>query len=408
MMSASSPRQARAALSRLFEPSDLVGMALVQAVGAVDALRLATAEISVSASVQQQVTDVLAESGLTGRRALIAESLDRWRPRVPDLSPQRDLETIRRLGGTLLIPGDDLWPSALEDLQLNAPIGLWARGNPNAGLPALERTVAIVGSRDSTHYGASVTGDIAGELAGTGYTVMSGGAYGIDAHAHRAALAAGRAEESIPTVAVMACGLDRFYPAGNEDLLRAVCEQGILLAEVPPGVSPTRWRFLQRNRIIAAMSAATVVVEARWRSGALNTANHAASLGRALGAVPGPVHSANSAGCHRLLREAAAICVTDASEVKELCGPMGSQPESTDVKQDKTAPPADHDGLCVEDLLLLDALPVRGLTTRDKLAKVSGLSLQSVRVGLARLELAGLASRSQNDEWRKNRGTNRK
>ncbi len=403
MTGAVSERQSRAALSRLFEPSDLVGMALIRAVGAIDALRIATAEISTSAAVQQLVAEVLAEHGLTGRRALISESMDRWRPRVTDLAPQRDLETIRRLGGTLLIPGDDLWPAALEDLQLNTPIGLWARGNPGDGLPSHEKTVAIVGSRDSTHYGASVTGEIAGGLAGSGYAVMSGGAYGIDAHAHRAALAATAMEVAIPTVAVMACGLDRFYPAGNEDLLRAICERGIILAEVPPGVSPTRWRFLQRNRIIAAMSAATVVVEARWRSGALNTAHHAASLGRALGAVPGPVHSANSAGCHRLLREADAVCVTDASEVKELCGPMGQELEETSVAPEKVSERADHDGLCVEDLLLLDALPIRVFTSRDKLANVSGLSLQGVRVGLARLELAALAVRNTSDEWRKNR-----
>ena len=121
----------------------------------------------------------------------------------------------------------------------------------------------------------------------------------------------------------MAGGVDRFYPSGNEDLLRAVANQGAVLAEVPPGSAPTRYRFLQRNRLIAALASVTVVVEARWRSGALNTAHHAETLGRAVGAVPGSVHSANSAGCHRLLREGGAVCVTDAGEIAELAAPSG-------------------------------------------------------------------------------------
>ena len=160
-----------------------------------------------------------------------------------------------------------------------------------------------------------------------GSPIISGGAYGIDAHAHRAALAGG-SSGSMPTIAVMAGGVDRFYPSGNEELLRTVANQGAVLAEVPPGSAPTRYRFLQRNRLIAALASVTVVVEARWRSGALNTAHHAETLGRAVGAVPGSVHSANSAGCHRLLREGGAVCVTDAGEVAELASPSGeSLPE---------------------------------------------------------------------------------
>ena len=158
----------------------------------------------------------------------------------------------------------------------------------------------------------------------------------------------------MPTIAVMAGGVDRFYPSGNEDLLRAVCNQGAVLAEVPPGSAPTRYRFLQRNRLIAALSAVTVVVEARWRSGALNTAHHAETLGRAVGAVPGSVHSANSAGCHRLLRDGGAVCVTDAGEIAELASPSGEALPGT-----RAVRAADHDGLTLEDLILLDALPLQ-------------------------------------------------
>ena len=180
------------------------------------------------------------------------------------------------------------------------------------------------------------------------------------------------------------------------DLLREVAREGLLVSEVPPGSSPTRYRFLQRNRIIAALSSVTVVVEARWRSGALSTAHHAAGLGRSVGAVPGSVHSVNSAGCHRLLREGSAICVTDAAEVAELTGPLLAELE--EKREDK---PALHDGLVVEDLLLLDALPVRSSSTVDKLATVAGLSVPGVLAGLGRLETDGLAQRTDDGGWRK-------
>ena len=199
----------------------------------------------------------------------------------------------------------------------------------------------------------------------------------------------------MPTIAVMAGGVDRYYPSGNEDLLRAVCNQGAVLAEVPPGSAPTRYRFLQRNRLIAALASVTVVVEARWRSGALNTAHHAETLGRAVGAVPGSVHSANSAGCHRLLRDGGAVCVTDAAEIAELASPSG-----VGLPEPGTGRVADHDGLTLEDLILLDALPLRSTTSVDKLCAVAGLSAESVRGGLGRLGLLGLAA-SERGGWKR-------
>ncbi|WP_024368245.1 DNA-processing protein DprA [Arthrobacter sp. TB 26] len=388
-----SERTARAALSRLFEPQDAAGLALVRIAGAEDALKIATGLVAVGAELEQEMFRLLEEnssgSGWTG----LGTAMKRWAPRVPDLAPDRDLATMQRLGGRLIIPSDQLWPRQLADLGLQEPICLWWRGNEQE-LPPPDKSIALVGSRDSTSYGASVTADLAYSLTQRGFTIISGGAYGVDAHAHRAALAGGSGG-SMPTIAVMAGGVDRFYPAGNEDFLRTVANQGAVLAEVPPGSAPTRYRFLQRNRLIAALASVTVVVEARWRSGALNTAHHAETLGRAVGAVPGSVHSANSAGCHRLLREGGAVCVTDAGEIAELASPSGES-----LPEVKAGRPAVQDGLTLEDLILLDALPLRTTSSVEKLTAVAGLSAESVRAGLGRLGLLGLAE-SHRGGWKR-------
>lgn len=387
-------RIARAALARLMEPQDSVGLALVRAVGAVDALGVATGEVATGPGLEQEISSLLADGGGPESWSGLPASLRRWAPRIPDLAPDRDVETMRRLGGRLIVPGDDLWPGQLADLGLQEPLCLWWRGQEQP-LPPAPQTVALVGSRDSTSYGASVTGDFAYGLAQRGYTVVSGGAYGIDAHAHRGALSGGTT--ALPTIAVMAGGVDRFYPSGNEELLRAVATQGAVISEVPPGSAPTRYRFLQRNRIIAALASVTVVVEARWRSGALNTAHHAEAVGRVVATVPGSIHSANSAGCHRLLRDGGAVCVTDVGEIAELAGRIGD-----DSCGDKPTEPAEHDGLSLEDLILLDALPLRSTSSVEKLAVVAGLSPESVRAGLGRLGLLGLAG-SERGGWKRSR-----
>ncbi|WP_028275360.1 DNA-processing protein DprA [Arthrobacter sp. I3] len=296
-------RNARAALTRLFEPGDIVGRALVAKHGAHAALRIA-----IGARPARPFWDVMTDE--------LAEALSRWAPRIPDLAPEKDLAAIERLGGGFLVPGDEHWPTGLDDLP-DAPWGLWYRGNLSTGIPALSRCAAVTGSRDSTSYGAAVTGDMAYGLAQRGICVISGMAYGIDAHAHRAALA-GSQGNGAATIAVLAGGLDRDYPSGNADLAAAIRANGLTISELPPGSAPTRRRFLQRNRIIAALAGVTCVVEARWRSGALNTAHHAETIARHVAAVPGSVHSANSAGCHRLLKEGGAVLVTDAAELAEL------------------------------------------------------------------------------------------
>jgi DNA processing protein len=274
-------------------------------------------------------------------------------------------------------------------------VGLWGRGDRRLlGFPAA-RSVAVVGSRDCSTYGRQVALDLAGAMAARGWTVVSGGAYGIDQAAHSAALATGTAHPA--TVSVMACGIDRLYPPGNRKLLLEVEATGLLLAEVAPGCTPSRYRFLQRNRIIAALSAGTVVVEARWRSGAQNTAHHADGLSRPVCAVPGSVHAGTSAGCHRLVREGTAVLVTDVDEVLELIQPLGAAPAP-----DRPVAASVVDGLSDRDRVLLDALPLTVHSRPDRLSRVAGLSAREVLGGLRRLEERGLAE-GTGEGWRRRR-----
>lgn len=242
-------------------------------------------------------------------------ALGRWQPRR---SPQRvhdALRAARAFGAHLLVAGDVDWPVALDDLDDHAPFTIWVRGDPSV-VARTERSVSIVGARAATPAGIATANDLAAGAAEAGFVVVSGGAFGIDGAAHLGALGVRR-----PTVAVMAGGVDRLYPAGHQDLLRRIIDTGAVVSEVPCGEAPTRWRFLARNRIIAALGSATVVVEAGERSGAANTAGHAGSLGRPLGAVPGPVSSASSKGCHTLIRDADAVLVRNEVDLIELASP---------------------------------------------------------------------------------------
>lgn len=372
-------RTARAAWSRLVEPGDVVAGALVAALGPQDALDWL------------RHSGAVAPPASAGSRAgvALAAAAERWRARLAALDPARDLAMLDRLGGRLVVPEDPYWPESLDDLGTAAPMCLWVRGGVDDAtlLAGLRRSVAVVGARACTAYGEHVTAELAAGLAGDGWCVVSGGAYGVDAVAHRAALAV-----QGPTVAFLAGGVDRLYPAGNATLLRAIVDGGALISEVPPGSVPAKVRFLQRNRLIAAVARATVVVEAAWRSGALSTARHAAGLLRPVGAVPGPVTSASSAGCHRLLREGAAVCVTDVAEVIELVG-AAPAPEPTGERRDE-------DGLGLVARRTLDALPLRRPAPEDSLARTAGLSEREVRSALGRLELAGLACRD-GAAWRR-------
>lgn len=301
------------------------------------------------------------------------------RERLMQMDGDQDREVAERVGARVLIPGDEEWPDGLDDLGEGAvPHCLWVRG-PLHLADSLRRSVAVVGSRAATDYGRRVAAEISGGMVDRGFTVLSGAAFGIDAAAHRAALA-----QEGATVAVLACGVDRPYPAAHERLLAIMADQGAVVSELPPGCVPHRHRFLLRNRLIAALTRGTVVVEAGLRSGALSTARRAADLGRPLGAVPGPVSSAASAGCHQLVRDALGVLVTDAAEVAELVGDIGA-----DLAPERRGPVLDRDRLPAVDQRLLTAMPYRDAQSLATVARTAALSLAEARAAWTRLEQAG-------------------
>lgn len=367
---------ATVAWSRLVEPGEAAAGAVIAAIGAVAALDWLRSDA-------EQPPGVAPHAGWRSAAA-------RWRPRLRGLDPRRELDIMRRRGGAVLLPSEPGWPTGLDDLGDLAPLCLYVLGSPEvADLTA--RAVAVVGSRASTDYGTVVTRDLCAGLAERGVTVVSGGAYGIDATAHQAATIDGG-----PALAVMAGGLDRLYPVDNTELLLRVAECGAVVSEAPPGTSPMRQRFLARNRLIAALAQATVVVEAAWRSGALSTARHAAELLRPVGVVPGPITSMASAGCHRLLREGAAVCVTDVGEVMELVGGLDQ------VAPEPEAPRGLLDDLGPDEARVLDALPARGAAGVDNLVRASGLSVSETLAALGMLAMAGRVEQSGSG-WRRAR-----
>ena len=366
-----SDRVARAALSRLSEPGELRLSVLVSELGADQVFEL----LKEQQDVQGVYTDVAA--------------------RLRGLDPERELAQAAGRGVRFVCPGDDEWPDQLSALEtagaLNqrggVPLGLWARG-PLSLREATRSAVAVVGSRSATTYGADVAGQLSSDLAAAGLTVVSGAAYGIDVAAHRGALAARG-----PTVAVLACGADRVYPAGNQHVIDYIARTGLVLSEVPPGCAPTKLRFLSRNRIIAALSRGTVVVEAAARSGALNTANWATRLGRVVMGVPGPVTSAPSEGVHELLRVGEAQLVGRAAHVLELVSPAGQH-----LAEGPRGPETARDRLSTLQQQVLDALPAAVPVSAGSVARTAGLAPRSVAAALELLQQLGLA-RSSDAGW---------
>ena len=284
-------------------------------------------------------------------------------------------------------PGDEEWPDGLADLDHadpiqrrgGVPVGLWVRG-PGRLAPLVRRSVAIVGSRAATAYGNGITTDLSVDLAERGVTVVSGGAFGIDAAAHRGALSVGG-----PTVGVLACGVDVAYPPANERLFAQIAREHLLVSELPPGAHPTRVRFLARNRLIAAMSSATVVVEAALRSGARNTAGWALECGRPLMAVPGSVYSRASTAPHLMIRSGQAVLVTNAAEVMELVSSAGQ-----DILPLASGPRRATDGLSESQLAVYEAVPARRRAAVGDIALAAGVSVPSCLAALSALETAGL------------------
>ncbi|MFI6157806.1 DNA-processing protein DprA [Kitasatospora sp. NPDC051170] len=320
---------------------------------------------------------------------LDATRLAGYQARLPGLDPAGDLKRVQDAGGRFIIPGDTEWPSQLDDLGDGRPIGLWAAGTGSLRLLAL-RSVSVVGSRACTAYGAHVAGELSAQLAERGWVVVSGAAYGIDAAAHRGALAVGGM-----TIAVLACGVDVAYPKGNATLIRRIGVQGLLVSELPPGEHPNRFRFVLRNRVIAALTRGTVVVEAAVRSGALSTARRARDLNRHTMGVAGPVTSAFSAGVHALIRSGAATLVTDADEITELIGAIGE-----DLAPQRTGPVLPRDLLEPAVARVLEAVPATAEGAPiERLARQAGLPPDEVLQKLYELGSLGFVER-HGAHWR--------
>lgn len=302
-----------------------------------------------------------------------------------------DLEALQRrtirADSRIVIPGDDEWPTPLDDLGDLTPWALWLRGKPISK----QRSVAVVGSRSCSSYGERTAAEFAAAIADAGLPIVSGGAFGIDAAAHRGALTT-----ATETVAVLAGGVDVVYPAEHSALFERIAGQGTLISESPPGARPTRAAFLIRNRVVAALSYGTVVVEARFRSGALSTARHAADMHRLVMGVPGPVTSAESAGVHELLKAEAQL-VTSGADVLSLVAPLG-----TVIGEERPDVAREWDGLDVAERAVYDAFPARRPTTigelRGELTQhLSSMELISALAGLAQ---RGLVAEAVDGTWK--------
>jgi len=319
-------------------------------------------------------------------------ALSRWAGRLGEVPAEPDLDTWRQAGIRLVCPGDPEWPSQLEVLGDARPCGLWVRGSGDLRYACL-RSVSVVGTRSATAYGSHVCTEMAATLAERGWTVVSGGAPGIDGCAHRGAIRAGGV-----TIAVFACGVDRDYPPGHHGLFRDIRAEGATVSEWPPGRMPTRPGFLVRNRVIAALSRGTVVVEAARRSGALNTARHARDQGRPLMAVPGPVTSTLSAGCHEIIRDWGAVCVTGAWDVMEVLSFPGDEPPGR-----ARGPVLPRDALDPVTRQVLEAVPARAGRGPARIAVVAGVGFDTAMRCLGALAAAGFVERSDRG-WRIRRG----
>lgn len=364
-------RVARAGLTRLVEPADA---------RVLDALAQAGA-----ARLYDEILQRRADRGLSDDAA----------GRVSGLDPSRDLDQAARRGIRFVIPGDEEWPSQLDDLahspavsqMQGLPFGLWVKGPLK--LHQIKTSVAIVGSRSSTTYGEAVAAEIAAGMARDGRAVISGAAFGIDQAAHRGAVAIGG-----PSVAVLACGVDRVYPAAHRDLIGHLAETGAVVSELPPGCAPMRMRFLARNRLIAGLAVGTVLGEAAIRSGALNTASWTDSLSRPLMGVPGPVSSAQSQGVHHWIRSGAATLVTGAADVLEVIGDAGQH-----VRDEPRAEDRPRDRLTTRHRRVLEAVPVHRPAPLESIAATAGIDLLDTQTALSHLHQCGLAEPTERG-WR--------
>jgi DNA processing protein len=377
----SKPDAAHAAWTLIAEPGDEFAGLLRLTFGAQESFEFLTKGFSANqilGRLKDSESWDLATSRFGNVRQTTEDSLARWLPRLR----QQDYESALKLAwlakAKFVSIEHESWPNGLSDLGLATPAGLWVRGSLEKLVPG----IAVVGSRAATGYGHQVCAEFVSSFQAKGLSVVSGGAFGIDASAHHFANRLG-----LPNFAVMAGGIDRLYPSSNRDLLLEVIQHGAVIAELPPGRNPTKWRFLQRNRLIAAISRAVLVVEAGHRSGAINTANHAVSLGRPVAAVPGAIQNATSSGCHRLIREGVATLVSSPAEFLELAGLEAVGAE-------------EFQGLGALETRVMDFLSRRFQTT-TALAARGGFTSLELAIALGSLEMSGLAERNGADCWRR-------
>jgi DNA processing protein len=377
-------RRARVAMSILAKPGDPVLGAALRTRTACEVLALVTgADADGEALLADQDED-----------ATLSRAIPRWRDRLGEIPSTARLAAWHDGGMRVIVPGDAEWPTQLDDLGDTRPLLLWLRGAADLRLTCVN-SVAIVGSRAATGYGQHVAIELAAVLAEKNVGIISGGAYGIDASAHRGALAAGGA-----TIAVLGGGLAFGYPRGNHHLFEAIAGQGALVSECPPDTGPTKPGFLVRNRVIAALSRGTVVVEAALRSGALNSAKHARELCRPVMAVPGPVASDNSAGCHELIRNYGAICVTCAVDVLADVTFPGEPTAGTDAGLGlRSGPATPRDLLDPVTAAVLEEVPVRGGRGPASIAVRAGVDLDTALRCLGMLAASGFVQRCESG-WR--------
>ena len=374
-------RFARTALSCVADPGDPVLGVLLRACSPAQVL---------AAVCAGQPPECLAGRGAGSQPPIrgLHRALQRWAARLGSVPTESRIAAWYRAGIRAVCPGDPGWPAELDALGDARPVLLWVKGDADLRR-ACGHSVSVVGARAATGYGSHVCGEMTATLAERGWTIVSGGAYGIDARAHRAALAARGT-----TIAVLASGLSYGYPRGHHELFEAIAASGALVSEWPPDRAPSRPGFLIRNRVIAAASRGTVVVEAAMRSGALSTARHAADLCRPLMAVPGPVTSEFSAGCHEIIRNGGAVLVTNASDVIEVISPAGEG-----LTEPSRGPGRPRDALDQEATAVLEAIPARGGYGPAQIAVVAGVGLDTALRCLGELAAAGFVERSASG-WR--------
>lgn len=360
--------------SLITEPGDSLAGYLRDTFGLASSLDLVRSNISAKELVEKLPPDHFRPEGFLNT---LEDGLECWRRRLTDADPKRALEQIHSLGGKFITSESESWPEQINDLHYSTPVGLWLIGN----LQTAQDRISVVGSRIASDYGLAMTQSLVSFSTTQDWIVVSGGALGIDAQASRTAMDSGGS-----TWVVMAGGLDHLYPKHNLELFEEVASRGAIISEMPPAVRPSRWRFLQRNRLIAALGNATLVVEAGFRSGSINTAGHANELNRPVGAIPGRVDSVRSQGCHRLIRERRAELIATPGQLLEL---MGFSAEDEVIAKPQNS----------YELRVLDALG-RGICPVSVVAKLSGMTLVDAGNTLERLARANLVRRIS-EGWQK-------